>query len=94
MPESMPTTPRAPHYAELAKKVRILTPTERHWLESADIPARIRAKRRFEPSKLRDLAFDTLIALSPRDADAAPITCDREDFAEIGKHFAFRVIFW
>src|SRR5512135_2645137 len=49
---------------ELARKVRILTPTEGHWLESADILSRIGAKKGYGPGKLRDLAFDTLIALS------------------------------
>jgi hypothetical protein len=63
-------------------------------MDSADILACIRAKRRFDPSKLRDLAADSLITLSARDAGAVPITCDREDFAEIGKHFAFKAIFW
>jgi L-ascorbate metabolism protein UlaG (beta-lactamase superfamily) len=33
------------------------------------------------------LAFDTLIALSARDSGATLITCNREDFAEIGRRF-------
>lgn len=36
----------------------------------------------------------TLIVLSTTDAGATLITCNREDFAEIGKHLAFKVIFW
>ena len=54
----------------------------------------MRARRGYTASKLRDLAFDTLIALSARDAGATLVTCDQEDFAEIGKHVAFRALFW
>ena len=78
---------------ELARKVRILTPTEGHWFESAEIPSHIGAKKGYGPTRLRDLAFDTLIALSARDSGATLITCNRKDFAEIGKHVAFKVIF-
>ncbi len=79
---------------ELAKKVRILTPTEKHWLESAEVLSCLRARRGYTAGKLRDLAFDTLIALSARDIGATLITCDREDFAEIGKQVAFKALFW
>jgi len=80
--------------AELARKVRVLTPTERHWLESAEILSRIRKRKGYDAKKLRDLAFDSLIALSARDAGATLITCNREDFAEIAKYLAYKVIFW
>jgi predicted nucleic acid-binding protein len=80
--------------ADLARKIQILTPTEQDWLESAEVLSRMRARRGYTASKLRDLAFDTLIALSARDAGATLITCDQENFAEIGKHVAFKVIFW
>jgi predicted nucleic acid-binding protein len=80
--------------AELARKVRVLTPTERHWLESAEILSRIRKRKGYDAKKLGDLAFDSLIALSARDAGATLITCNREDFAEIAKYLAYKVIFW
>jgi len=79
---------------ELARKIRTLTPTESHWLESAEILARIRERKTYPASKLRDLAFDTLIALAARDVGAILVTCNREDFAEIGKYVAFRALFW
>jgi predicted nucleic acid-binding protein len=79
---------------ELARKVRILTPTERHWLESAEVLSRIGARKGYDPGKLRDLAFDALIALSARDSGATLITCNREDFTAIREHLAFKVIFW
>ena len=74
--------------------MRILTPTEGHWLESADVLSRIGARKGYGPGKLRDLAFDALIALSARESGATLITCNRGDFAEIGKCIAFKMLFW
>jgi len=79
---------------ELVRKIRTLTPTESHWLESAEILARMRERKTYPASKLRDLAFDTMIALAARDVGAILVTCNREDFAEIGKYVAFRALFW
>ena len=79
---------------ELARKMRTLTPTGSHWLESAEILARMRERKTYPASKLRDLAFDTMIALAARDVGAILVTCNREDFAEIGKYVAFRALFW
>jgi len=80
--------------SELARKVRIITPTESHWLESAEILSRMRRKKGYDPNKLRQLAFDVLVALSARDVGATLITCNREDFAEIRSHTTFKVVFW
>ncbi len=79
---------------ELARKIRIITPTENHWFESAEILSRIRGKKGYEPNKLRELAFDVLIALSARDIGATLITCNRQDFAEIRDHTRFRIVYW
>jgi predicted nucleic acid-binding protein len=79
---------------ELARKVRTLTPTESHWLESAKVLSRVRQTKGYPVRKLRDLAFDTLIALSARDSGATLVTCNREDFVEIGKYVAFRAVYW
>ena len=79
---------------ELARKIRIITPTESHWLESADILLQIRKRKGYDAHKLRDLAFDVLIALSARDIGATLITRDQQDFAEIRKHVLFKVVFW
>lgn len=80
--------------AELARKVKLVTPTERHWLESAEILFRIRKGKGYDVKKLRKLAFDVLIALSARDVGATLITCDQEDFSEIRKHTPFKVVYW
>ena len=80
--------------AELARKVKIITPTERHWLESAEILDRLRKVKGYEPTKLWELAFDILIALSARDIGATLITCNRGDFDQIGRHASFQVTYW
>jgi predicted nucleic acid-binding protein len=79
---------------ELARKVRILTPTEGHWLESAQVLSRIGTKKGYGPSRLRELAFDTLIALCARDSGATLITCNRRDFTELGRCVEFKALFW
>jgi len=79
---------------ELARKIRVLTPTESHWLEAAEILSQIRKRKGYDTHKLRELAFDVLIALSARDIGATLITCDQQDFAEIRKHVLFKVVFW
>ena len=80
--------------SDLAKRVRIITPMERNWLESAEILSRIGRNSGYSPTKLRELAFDVLIALSTRDIGATLITCNREDFSEIRKHKFFKVLYW
>ena len=88
-------TPQELRFAnELARKIRIITPTENHWIESAEILSRIRRKKGYDRNKLRKLAFDVLIALSARDIGATLITCNREDFAEIRNHTLFRIVYW
>jgi len=79
---------------ELARKIRIITPTENHWIESGEILSRIRGKKGYEPNKLRELAFDVLIALSARDIGATLITCNRQDFAEIRYYTLFKIVYW
>ena len=79
---------------ELTRKVRLITPLERHWLESAEILSVIGRKKGFGPNKLSTLAFDALIALSVRDIGATLITCNRKDFEEIRRHKQFKVLYW
>ncbi len=79
---------------ELARKVRIITPLERHWLESAEIVSVIGRRKGYGPNKVSELAFDALIALSVRDIGATLITCDRKDFEEIRRHKPFKALYW
>ncbi len=79
---------------ELARKVRVITPVERHWLESSEIVSAIGRKKGYGLDRVRALAFDALIALSARDIGATLITCDREDFEEIRRQRPFKVLYW
>jgi predicted nucleic acid-binding protein len=78
----------------LARNQAILTPTEKNWIESGEILARIRADRGFAPAKLRDLHFDVLIALTARSHDARLITTNRTDFELINRYREFQLEAW
>jgi predicted nucleic acid-binding protein len=80
--------------ASLARNHPILTPTEKNWLESGEILARMRAGRGFLPSKLRDLHFDVLIALTTRSHGARLITTNRADFELINAYCKLKLEIW
>jgi predicted nucleic acid-binding protein len=72
----------------------ILTPTEKCWLESGQILAKMRGDKGFEPHKLRDLQFDVLIALTARAHGARLITSNRADFELIREYRDFKLEVW
>lgn len=78
----------------LAKSPQILTPTESHWIESGQILARIQKDHGFEPTKLRDLHFDVLIALTARSYGALLVTSNRADFELIQQYRNFALEVW
>ena len=78
----------------MAKNHPILTPTQKNWLESGEILAKIRADRGFEPHKLRDLHFDVLIALTARSHGARLITTNRTDFELISRYRQIKLEVW
>jgi predicted nucleic acid-binding protein len=78
----------------LARSHPILTPTEKNWLESGEILARMRADHGFAPAKLRDLHFDVLIALTVRSHGARLITTDRTDFELINRYCEVKLEVW
>jgi predicted nucleic acid-binding protein len=69
----------------------ILTPTEKNWLESGGILAKIRDDNGYQPEKLRDLHFDMLIALTARSHGARLITSNRADFELIRGYRDFKL---
>ena len=79
---------------ELEKNHPILTPTEKNWLESGQILARIRANKGFSAEKLRDLHFDVLIALTARSHGARLITSNRADFEIVRGYREFQHEIW
>jgi predicted nucleic acid-binding protein len=78
----------------IEKNHPILTPTEKNWLESGLILARMRADKGFESAKLRDLHFDVLIALTARSHGAKLITSNRNDFELIREYRDFNLEVW
>jgi predicted nucleic acid-binding protein len=78
----------------LARNHPILTPTEKNWLDSGEILAKIRLAPGFAPSKLRDLHFDVLIALTARSHGARLITTNRVDFEMIQRLTKVRLEIW
>ena len=79
---------------DLERSRPILTPTEKNWLESGKILAKIQADRGFEPRKLRELHFDVLIALTARSHGAKVITSNRADFELIREYRKFELEVW
>ncbi len=78
----------------LARNHPILTPTEKNWLESGEVLAKIRADHGFEPHKLRDLHFDVLIALTARSHGAHLVTTNGRDFELINRYREVSLEVW
>jgi len=78
----------------LSKRYPILSPTEKNWLESGQILARIRADKGFDNHKLRDLHFDVLIALTARSCGARLVTSNQTDFELIRHYREFKLEVW
>ena len=72
----------------------MLVPTMKNWLESGQILSKIRTDKGFLPEKLRDLHFDTLIALTARSYGARLITSNRADFELIATHVPLQLEIW
>ena len=71
-----------------------MTPTEKNWLESGELLARIQADHGFTAAKLRDLHFDVLIALTARSHGARLITSNRADFEMINSYRKLQLEIW
>ena len=78
----------------LARNHPVLTPTEKNWLESGQILAKIHDDRGFTAGKLRDLHFDVLIALTARSYGARLITSNRVDFEVIDSYRKLQLEIW
>ncbi len=78
----------------LERNLTLLTPTEKSWIESGQVLAKMRSEHGFTPEKLRDLHFDVLIALTARSYGAKLITSNRGDFERDQRHRAFDLAVW
>lgn len=79
---------------ELSRRCQVVTPTEQQWLKAAEILNRLRRREHYEAAKLRDLAFDVLIALSARSIGASVITTNHTDFRAIQRELSFHLLCW
>jgi predicted nucleic acid-binding protein len=79
---------------DLAANLRLYTPTERIWLDSGEIVARIAVTKGYERRKIQELSFDVLIALTARAIGATVITLNGQDFMDIQQYRRFRLISW
>lgn len=78
--------------ADLSRRCQILTPIPQHWLDVADILNRMRSREHYEGTKLRNLSFDVLIALSARSIGATVITCNASDFHVIRRSISSHLL--
>lgn len=79
---------------ELSRQCQVLTPTEQQWLKAAEILHRLRRREHYEAAKVRELAFDVLIALSARSIGASVITTNHADFQAIQRDVPFHLLCW
>ena len=78
----------------LERNYPVLAPTEKNWIESGRLLAKIRDDKHLAPEKLRDLHFDVLIALTARSYGARLITSNRVDFEMIRNCRNFDLEIW
>ena len=79
---------------DLAATLRLYTPTERIWLDSAEVVARLAAAKGSDRRKIQELSFDALIALTARSIGATVITTNRQDFSDLQQYRRFRLLCW
>ena len=79
---------------DLHRHCHIITPTERHWLDAADILKRVRTREHYDINKIRELVFDVLIALSAGSIGATLVTCNETDFKAIARYVSLDVVYW
>lgn len=88
------TTTERKFVLDLSRRCQVLTPTEQQWLKAAEILDRLRQREGYEATKLRELAFDVLIALSAWSIGASVITTNHADFLAIQRELPFHLLCW
>jgi len=63
-------------------------------MEAANILNGMRKRDHYDVTKIRELAFDVLIALTARSVGATLITCNETDFQAIRRHLSFNLLCW
>lgn len=88
------TTTERKFVLDLSRWCQVLTPTEQQWLKAAEILGRLRQREGYGATKLRELAFDVLIALSAWSIGASVITTNHADFLAIQRELPFHLLCW
>lgn len=88
------TTTERKFVLDLSRRCQVLTPTEQQWLKAAEILGRLRQREGYEATKLRELAFDVLTALSAWSIGASVITTNHADFLAIQRELPFHLLCW
>lgn len=88
------TTTERKFVLDLSRRCQVLTPTEQQWLKATEILGRLRQREGYEATKLRELAFDVLIALSAWSIGASVITTNHADFLAIQRELPFHLLCW
>ena len=78
----------------LSKNLRIITPTEKEWIESGKIVSHLVAERGYDVNKTREIHFDVLIALTARRTGAYLVTCNSKNFIAIQSYVGCELICW
>ena len=79
---------------DLMNRCQIITPTETHWIHAGELLNVMRRRQHYEGNKLRELAFDVLIALTARSIGATLSTHNQTDFQAIRRHLSFNLLCW
>jgi len=79
---------------DLAANLRLYTPTERIWLDSGEMVARLAVAKSYEKRKIQELSCDVLIALTARSIGATVITLNGQDFKDIQQYRQFKLLCW
>ena len=80
--------------SELQQRSQVVTPTAQHWVDAAEVLHTMRTREHYDANKIRELAFDVLIALSARSIGATLVTCNESDFQAIRRHLPFHLLCW
>ena len=79
---------------DLQQRSQVVTPTAQHWIDAAELLHTMRRREHYDANKIRDLAFDVLIALSARSIGATLVTCNESDFQAIRRRLPFHLLCW
>jgi predicted nucleic acid-binding protein len=79
---------------DLAKKLRVIAPNDREWVESERVVNRLVATKGYDIRKTREIHVDVQIALTARRIGTYLITCNVQDFTAVRRFINFNLVCW